>query len=139
MTGGRSPGGGALDEAGRGSVTAEFAVLLPGFVLLLAVLLAAGSAALAQVRCADAARSAARLAARNESPAVVLATGRQAGPAGASVQLSVSEDLVRVKVSATVALPLPGRPHLTVGATSTARREPMSSVAAARSRRGREQ
>jgi TadE-like protein len=110
-------------EASRGSVTAEFAVLLPGLVFLLAAVLAAGSAAVAQVRCVDAARSAARLAARHESGSVVVQAGRAAGPAGSSVRVSAGSQLVRVRVSAEVALPLPGRPRLAVGAMSTARLE----------------
>jgi hypothetical protein len=107
----------------RGSVTAEFAVLLPGVALLLAAVLSAGTAATAQLRCADAARSAARLAARHESPAVVAGAARAAGPAGAQVQVSVAGDLVRVRVWAEVSLPLPGHPALAVGAASTARLE----------------
>lgn len=115
-------GGRAADRA-RGSATIEFAVLMPGFVLLLAVLLSAGSAATAQLRCVDAARSAARLAARREPVAGVLAAGRSAAPSGAVVQVSTAGDLVRVRVSAQVSLPLPGLPALAVGATATARLE----------------
>jgi Flp pilus assembly protein TadG len=101
-------------------VTAEFAVLLPGFVLLLAIVLSAGSAATAKLRCVDAARSAARLAARHESSSVVLAAAHAAGPAGASVQISEAGQLVRVRVSAQVSLALPGRPRLGVEATAVA-------------------
>jgi TadE-like protein len=107
-------------DRSRGSVTAEFAVLLPGLGLLLAVVLGAGSAAAAQLRCIDAARSAARLAARHEAPSVVLAAGREAGPAGSSVRVSTSGDLVRVEVRAQVPLPLPGRPSVGVAAISVA-------------------
>jgi Flp pilus assembly protein TadG len=108
-----------LDRS-RGSVTAEFAVLLPGLALLLAVVLSAGSAAAAQLRCIDAARSAARLAARHESPSAVVAAARSAGPAGASVQVARAAGLVRVQVRAEVPLLLPGHPSLGVAATAVA-------------------
>jgi hypothetical protein len=77
----------------------------------------------AKLRCIDAARSAARLAARHETNAVALSTARAAGPAGAVVHLSSGPDLVRVQVSARVPLPLPGRPTVEVGATSVAQVE----------------
>jgi Flp pilus assembly protein TadG len=107
----------------RGSVTAEFAVLLPGMALLLAAVLAAGSAATAQLRCIDAARSAARLAARHESQSSVLAAGRSAAPAGALIQVSEAGDQVRAQVRAEISLPLPGRPALGMSAVSVAQLE----------------
>jgi hypothetical protein len=111
------------DEAARGSVTAEFAALLPALALLLAAVLAAGTAAVAQVRCVDAARTGARLAARHESGPAVLAAALAAGPRGARVTVTAAGPLVRVRVSAGVGLPLPGHPALTVEATSAARLE----------------
>jgi Flp pilus assembly protein TadG len=119
-------------DRSKGSVTAEFAVLLPGLALLLGVVLGAGSAAAAQLRCIDAARSAARLAARHESASVVLAAGHSAGPAGSSVQVSESGDLVRVEVRAQVPLPLPGRPTIGVAAASVAPVEGSSDGAGSR-------
>lgn len=107
----------------RGSVTAEFAVLMPGLVLLLAVVLAAGTAAAGHLRCVDAARSGARLAARHEAASTVVAGARQAGPAGSQVRISSGGDLVRVTVSAQLPLPLPGRPRIGVEAASVARLE----------------
>jgi len=114
----------AAGRRDRGSVTAEFAVLLPGLMLLLAAILAAGTAADAQLRCLDAARSAARLAARHEPPSAVVSAARSAAPSAASVQVQRTGDLVRVQVAATVALPLPGRPGIRVAAESVARLEP---------------
>jgi TadE-like protein len=113
----------------RGSVTAEFALLLPSVVLLIGLVLGAATAGVAQVRCIDAARSAARLAARHESSAAVLAAARSAAPTGAVVRVSGGGSatgrggLVRVVVSARVSLPLPGRPGVSVSASSTARVE----------------
>jgi hypothetical protein len=115
--------GGRVAGRSRGSVTAEFAVLLPALVLLLATVLAAGSAGVAKLRCIDAARSAARLAARHESPAAVLAVARTAGPDRAQVRLWTTGDLVRVQVTARVALALPGGPAVEVGAVSVAQLE----------------
>jgi Flp pilus assembly protein TadG len=125
-------------EAGgrsRGSVTAEFAVVLPVLVILLAAVLAAGAAGVAKLRCIDAARSAARLAARHEPSSVALDAARSAGPQGASVQLSTVGELVRVQVTARVRLPLPGRPTVELSAASVAQLEepgverPLSSAA----------
>jgi hypothetical protein len=110
-------------ERSRGSVTAEFAVLLPGLALLLAVIMAAGAAVSAQLKCVDAARSAARLAARRESAAVVLAVARSTGPAGVQVRVASDADLVVVQVRARLPLPLPGRPALTLGSIAVARME----------------
>jgi TadE-like protein len=123
-------GGHARSErVSRGSVTAEFALLLPSLVLLIGLLVGAAAAGVAQVRCIDAARSAARLAARHESTGAVLEAARSAGPSGAVVRVSGGgpasggAGLVRVVVSARVSLPLPGRPGLSVSASSTARLE----------------
>ena len=57
----------------RGSVTAEFAVALPAVIVLLGVLLSAGTAAVCQIRTEEAARAAARTIARGEGPAAVAA------------------------------------------------------------------
>ena len=100
-------------------MTAEFAVLLPAVVVMLAMVLAAASAGVAKLRCIDAARSAARLAARHE-PEAAVATAHSAAPGGASVGLSITGDLVRVRVNARIPLPLPGRPRIEVGARAVA-------------------
>jgi len=118
--------GGRSGGRSRGSVTAEFAVVLPVLTLMLAAVLAAGSAGVAKLRCVDAARSAARLAARHEPPATTLAAARSVGPEGALVQLSTTGELVRVRVSARVRLPLPGRPAVDLEATSVAQLEPVA-------------
>ncbi len=68
-----------------GTVTAELAVALPGVVLLCAALLMTGQAVIGEVRCTDAARAGARLAARGEPPAAVAAEATRRAPPGASV------------------------------------------------------
>ena len=88
----------ANDDGGsQGMVTAETAVVLPVLVLLLALLLGVLGHALDYVRSTDAARSAARMAARGEP---VSTTERQAlseAPAGSSV--SVQSDGMHVQVT----------------------------------------
>jgi len=81
-------------------VTAETAVVLPVLVLLLTLLLATLSHAVDYVRVIDAARSAARLAARGESLSTVEQQALAEAPEGSSVDLDTSGDQVRVTVTA---------------------------------------
>jgi len=99
-----------VNASDRGSVTAEFALLLPALVLLLALGLGAVQAVLAQVQCVDAARAAARAAARGEPADVVRATAASAAPDGAQVSVAVGSGTVSVEVSSrrTLAGPLGG-------------------------------
>lgn len=76
------PGGDA------GTVTAELAAALPVLVLVLAVALTALSAAAARVRLQDAAREAARLAARGD----VAAARRMAGQVAPGARLELDAD-----------------------------------------------
>jgi Flp pilus assembly protein TadG len=86
----------------RGAVTAELALGLP---LLLAVtvglvwLLAAGAA---QVRVVDAAREAARVAARGDGTEAAVAVGRRIAPEGSEVSVQVSGAEVRAEARARV-------------------------------------
>ena len=89
-----------LIRADRGMVTAETAVVLPVLVLLLTLLLATLSHAVDYVRVIDAARSAARLAARGESLSTVEQQALAEAPEGSSVDLDTSGDQVRVTVTA---------------------------------------
>ncbi len=96
----RRPTGSRSGQAG--SVTAETAVILP---LLLVVLTAAISVLAivgAQLRCVDAARSAARVAARGDSLDLVRSTGERSAPAGAAVRLISTADTVEVVITAEV-------------------------------------
>jgi len=112
----------------RGSATAEIAVALPALVLVLAVCVWALTVVAADLRCAEAARAAARAAARGEEPAGVTAAARRAAPGQADVSTGTDGDLVAVRVSWTVrpAVPLLARllPGMTIAETATARVEP---------------
>ncbi len=83
-----------------GSVTAEFAVSMPAFVLVLVIALSGLAAALDHVRCVDAARLGARALARGDPQASALALAHRAAPDRAVVQVSGTGDLVTVTVQA---------------------------------------
>ena len=104
-----------------GSATAELAVGLPALILLTMVSVAAVMAVLTKLECVDAAREAARTAARGESGA---AAGSRVAPPGAAVSVSVDGDSARATVRVTVR-PLGGRlPGFAVSATAVAAVEP---------------
>ena len=103
-----------------GTVTAELAVSLPGVVVLCAALLMAGQAVIGEVRCADAARAGARLAARGEPPSAGVAEADRRGPPGAVVRLSRAGDEVRVAVRAPLGGLAPGWAGLTLTGSATA-------------------
>ncbi|MER8186984.1 TadE family type IV pilus minor pilin [Kitasatospora sp. NPDC094015] len=111
-------------------MTAETAVALPALVLVAAMLVSGVLAAAGQVRCVDAARLAARAAARGDADAVALAL--RAAPRGASVRLVRDDLTVRVTVEAPCFGPgrigtvLPVR----LGATAVAAREDVFGTAA---------
>lgn len=79
-------------------VTAEFAVVLPAVVLVLALSLGALGLAWDQIRCVDAARSGARAASRGDSPGAVILVASHAAPSDAMVSVATSGDIVRVSV-----------------------------------------
>lgn len=88
--GGRSSG-----DRDRGSVTAEFAVVVPAVILLLALCLSAMQVATLQIRLQDAASLAARSVARGGgSPASALGLVR-----GASADIDRRGDLVCVRLA----------------------------------------
>jgi len=108
------------DEAG--SATAELAVGLPVLVLLLLAALTAVSAVTQQMRCVDAAREAARAAARGEPDP--LALGRRIAPRGADLQVRAEGSMVRVTVRVAVRPLGRGLPGPTVSGDAVAEREP---------------
>jgi TadE-like protein len=91
----------------RGAVTAEIAAALPALAVIVMGAVWLVVVALAQLRCADAAREAARAAARGEDTAVASQLAETVGPDGARVQIRLAGDLVIVDVSARVLVPLP--------------------------------
>ena len=86
----------------RGSVTAETAVLLPVLLIVLAAAVGVLACVAGQLRCIDAARAAARVAARGDDPAVVRTTAERLAPPGARVTIAMTGDVVEVRVSAEV-------------------------------------
>jgi Flp pilus assembly protein TadG len=114
-------------RAEHGAVTAEAAAVLPALLAVTVLMVWLVSVATAQVRVVDAAREAARQAARGEPDAVAVRHGAKVAPGGASFTVARSGDQVRVKAAAEVQGPgglfsfLPG---LTVEAETVAVREP---------------
>ena len=82
----------------RGSVTAETAVVLPALVLVAVLATWLISLVGAKLRCVDAARAAARSAARGEDPAEVAARVRSSVGAGATAEVSDGGESVVVVV-----------------------------------------
>ncbi len=79
-------------------VTAEFAVVLPAVVLVLALSLGALGLAWDQIRCVDAAQAGARAASRGDSAGAVILVASRAAPSDAVVSVSSADDIVSVSV-----------------------------------------
>jgi len=110
-----------------GVVTAETAVVLPAVVVVLALVLWGVGAAVAQMRCVDAARAAARAVARGEDVGAARAAAAAIAPDRATVAIHSSPTRVRVDVTAGVRPPGPvfaPLPTLTVRASAAAAAEP---------------
>lgn len=84
-------------------MTVEAAIALAGLVVVIALCVGAVLAASTQIRIVDAAREAARLAARGDSANAISAAGRLA-PAGARIDVRAEGDSVIAVVSARPAL-----------------------------------
>lgn len=89
----------------RGSVTAEFAVVLPAVVLVLVLGAAVLGACGRQVRLQDAAADAARLVARGEADGRAVGAVADAVP-GATTSIDRRGDLVCVQASVSAGVPL---------------------------------
>ncbi|MER6944103.1 TadE family type IV pilus minor pilin [Nonomuraea sp. NPDC000554] len=83
----------------RGSITAETAAMLPALMVVLAAALWAIQAVGAQLECVDAARTAARAAARGEPLDQVRALVRSATRPEAHVDVSRNPDTTTVEIS----------------------------------------
>lgn len=92
------PGPAHKAETERGSATAEFAVILPCIVLLLAVVLGAGACAATSVRAEEAARLAARSLARGDPPVEAQRTAREIIGSDARIGVAASGDSATVSV-----------------------------------------
>jgi Flp pilus assembly protein TadG len=106
----------------RGTVTAELAVCLPVLMLLLAVAVSAVLVADAHVRAVDAAREAARAAARGD-PGVGSRLAREAAP-GSRLAVTTTGDDVVATVRLRVHLLASWLPAVTVTGRAVAAVEP---------------
>lgn len=97
----RPPIGGRRLSGDAGTVTAELALGLVAVVLVLAALLMTTSAASARMRCLDAARTAARVAALGMSDAEVVEAARRVVP---GAQVAVVHDPPWLEVTVTTEL-----------------------------------
>jgi Flp pilus assembly protein TadG len=111
----------------RGMATAEVAVALPALIALVAAGMTAVSVLTAQLRCVDAAREAARAAARGEDAATVHSLAERSGPDGSDVQVTSGRREVEVTVSAEADSVGGLLPAVRVQASAVALREPESS------------
>ena len=117
---GRAPGAARRPPpADAGAVTVEAALALGSLVVFLAVAIGSMSAVASSVRCIDAARELARLAARGE-PERGRAVAALLAPLDARIELVVRGDEVVAEVSAPPVSPLP----LRVGGRAVAVLEP---------------
>jgi hypothetical protein len=103
----------------RGAVTVEAALALCSLAVFLAVAVGAIAAVAGSIRCVDAARELARLAARGE-PDRGRAVASELAPPGARLTLGVEGDLVVAEVTAELVEPLPVR----IGGRAVAALEP---------------
>ncbi|MFC6704214.1 TadE family type IV pilus minor pilin [Flexivirga alba] len=86
-------------------VTAELAATIPTLIFVLLIAVNAVMIGINQVRCVDAARVAARAAARGDSTSAVQEVGVRAGPSGSTVAVAGGG---RAEVTVTVTAPVPG-------------------------------
>jgi hypothetical protein len=86
-------------EADRGSVTAEYAVMLPAAVLVLAAALFAGAATMQQVRLEEAAAATVRQLARGETDGSARSTAQRMAGEGAELTASREGGWVSVTVA----------------------------------------
>ncbi len=104
-------------------VTAEIAAAFPALVVVLLMGVWAITIAAGHLRCTDAAREAARAAARGEEPAVIRQVAAEAAPQGATVDVAEVDGTLEVQVSVRMAMPGPWGdtlPAPTVSARSVA-------------------
>jgi hypothetical protein len=107
-------------------VTAEFAVALPAFVIVVIAAVCGVVVVTAQLRCVDAAAVAARMAGRGEPAAVVAATALSGAPGGSELSIQQTATTVTAVVRSRLSLPLLGSvlPAVTLNARIAEPREP---------------
>lgn len=87
-----------MDGRERGSSTAEFAVVLPAVVFVLALVLGGAATGIVQLRLEESARLGARAAARGESTETVERIARHVEP-DATVTVVFEGEMTKVQVS----------------------------------------
>ena len=92
----------------EGMVTAELAVALPTVVVVLLAAVSALVAVSTQLRCTDAAATAARLVARGESVSVARAAVRDVAGARTTAEVTTGPASVTVRVRAATGVPVLG-------------------------------
>ena len=92
----------------RGMVTAELAVALPALLAVLVIGVNALMIGVAQIRCVDAARVAARAAARGDPAASVVEVGARVAPRGAGIAVSGGAGTAGGQVTVRVTVAAPG-------------------------------
>ncbi len=113
----------------RGAVTAELAVGMVAVAVVLLAVLATAAAGVAQLRCLDAARTGARVAALGEDDASAVAAARRAlAGRAADVHVTRADGWVTVRVEAPFA-GWSGPPGLRARASATSWAEPTSAPA----------
>lgn len=105
-------------------VTAETAIVLPVLLLVLAAAVAAVVVVGSELRCVDAAREAARAAARGDAVTEVSRIAASAAPQGATTAVAEGGDTVTVTVTAPVRPLGPVLLRVQVRASATAALEP---------------
>lgn len=105
-------------DADDGSVTVEAAIAVAAIVAVLMLCIAAVVAVTLHVRCVDAAREAARLAARGDQAAV--STASRVGPDGARVHVRFEGEYAIARVETSSAL----LPSVQISAEAVAAIEP---------------
>ena len=91
-----------MKRSDKGFATAEAAVVLPVLLLVLGLAVGVLVAVSAQLRCVDAARATARVAARGDTDAQARDAGARVAPSGARIHLRHDGDQVVVLVEADV-------------------------------------
>jgi Flp pilus assembly protein TadG len=112
-----------ITAASRGAVTAEFAVILPAVVALLAMLLAGAAAGVTQLRIEEGARAGARALARGEDPATVERTVRTLAGGTASASIAAEGGWFSITVTDRVGGPLGSSIPWTLTARASTRSE----------------
>ena len=106
-----------------GYATAEAAVALPALLVVLALAVGILVSVGAELRCVDAARAAARVAARGDDDAAARRSAAEVAPRGGNVQVEHRGTQVQVRVSDDLR-PFPLFPPIHVSARAVADIEP---------------